>query len=301
MTTPLNRRIDFAVVIRVRGANPNGDPLDENRPRILPDGRGEISDVCLKRKIRDRWMEMGEAILVQPQDRALDAYKTIRDRVEGTLGRIPAERTELSALACQTWLDVRSFGHLFAYKTDKNNGKGKGKGKRGKPEAEAGEEESGTEQGALPSSLGIRGPVSLRPAISLQPIDFQSTQITKSANSEGDGSNRASDTMGMKYRIDDATYVTYGSIQVIDAHKCGYTEADAEKLKAALVRLFENDASAARPAGTLDVSHVIWWTHESAVGACSPHKVHATLQVSPEGEVSVQAMPGIACDVIAGW
>ena len=82
----LERKIDFAVVLRVKHANPNGDPLNGNRPRTDYNGNGEISDVCLKRKLRDRLMEAGQSIFVQSDDRKNDDAKSLRDRAEKALG-----------------------------------------------------------------------------------------------------------------------------------------------------------------------------------------------------------------------
>ena len=79
----LNHKIDFALVFTVRNANPNGDPLDGNRPRTTYDGTGEVSDVCLKRKIRNRLLDDGHAVFVQSDDRRADNYRSLKDRAEG--------------------------------------------------------------------------------------------------------------------------------------------------------------------------------------------------------------------------
>ena len=79
----LQNKIDFALVIAVRHANPNGDPLNGNRPRETYEGYGEISDVCLKRKIRNRMMDLGAKVFVQSDDRCNDGYKSLKDRVDG--------------------------------------------------------------------------------------------------------------------------------------------------------------------------------------------------------------------------
>ena len=78
----LQNKIDFAVVLSVRNANPNGDPLNGNRPRENYDGYGEISDVCIKRKIRNRWQDMGAKIFVQSEDRADDGLGSLKERAE---------------------------------------------------------------------------------------------------------------------------------------------------------------------------------------------------------------------------
>ena len=76
-------KIDFAVLVMVTDANPNGDPLNGNRPRETYDGYGEISDVCIKRKIRNRLQDMGENIFVQSNERVNDGYKSLSDRAKG--------------------------------------------------------------------------------------------------------------------------------------------------------------------------------------------------------------------------
>src|SRR6266542_6164248 len=78
----LQNKIDFAAVLRVKHANPNGDPLNGNRPRTDYNGNGEISDVCLKRKLRDRLMEAGQNIFIQSSDRRNDPMKSLRERAE---------------------------------------------------------------------------------------------------------------------------------------------------------------------------------------------------------------------------
>ena len=72
--TNLQNKIDFAVLVKVRNANPNGDPLNGNRPRTTYTGHGEISDVCIKRKLRNRFQDMGEAVFVQSAERCDDGF-----------------------------------------------------------------------------------------------------------------------------------------------------------------------------------------------------------------------------------
>ena len=79
----LSKKIDFAILISVENANPNGDPLCGNRPREDYDGYGEISDVCLKRKIRNRLIDMNESVFVQSNDHRVDSYKSLKTRAEG--------------------------------------------------------------------------------------------------------------------------------------------------------------------------------------------------------------------------
>ena len=81
----LTKKVDFAVVLEVNNANPNGDPLNGNRPRINYDGIGEISDVCIKRKLRNRFLDQGYNVFVQSNDYRVDEYLTLRQRAEENL------------------------------------------------------------------------------------------------------------------------------------------------------------------------------------------------------------------------
>ena len=252
----INKKVDFAVIFTVINANPNGDPLNGNRPRTNIEGYGEVSDVCIKRKIRNRLMDLGKSIYVQSNDRAVDSYKSLRERADESGLKGIKDENEYTEKACSMWYDVRAFGQLFAF-----SGKDKDKG----------------------VSIGIRGPISVHPAFSISPVSISSTQITKSVNSEQPkgGSSRASDTMGMKYRVDAGTY---GSINPQLARKTGFSEEDAEVLKEALKTLFQNDSSSARPEGSMDVKRIYWWVHNGPNGQYSSAKVHGSLKIaSKEG------------------
>ena len=274
----IKNKIDFAVIVDVKNANPNGDPLDGNRPRTNYDGLGELSDVCIKRKIRNRLMESGKAIFVQSDDNRVDVYKTLRSRAEGELKKEAFKNEELlREEACKKWIDVRSFGQVFAFKGKEKPSK---KEKGNIAEVEDGAiEEKGDNKGV---SIGIRGPVSIHSAFSISPINISSIQITKSVSNEGDGTKKASDTMGMKHRVDHGLYVFYGSINPQLAEKTGFSEEDAEAIKQSLVNLFQNDVSSARPDGSMEVHKVYWWRHNSKVGQYSSAKVHRTLRVLPK-------------------
>lgn len=261
----LTNKIDFAVIFKVINANPNGDPLNGNRPRTTYDGLGELSDVCLKRKVRNRLMEAKYNIFVQSDDNKVDEHASLRSRADAVLSGIKDPK-EIAAKACKTWLDVRTFGQLFAFKAA--SGK-KGKVKEG--------EESGDDKGV---SIGIRGPVSLQSAFSLSPVSVTSTQITKSVSSEGDGTKRGSDTMGMKHRVDRAIYAFFGSMNPQLAVKTGFSDDDVAAIKAVLPRLFENDASSARPEGSMEILKVVWWQHNCPSGQASSAKIHRSLTVN---------------------
>lgn len=105
--TTLDHKIDFAVVFSVQNANPNGDPLNGNRPRQNYDGYGEVSDVCIKRKLRNRLQDMGEVIFVQSDDRNNDGFKSLNDRADAIpeLKKIKADKREMPI--CMLRLQVR--------------------------------------------------------------------------------------------------------------------------------------------------------------------------------------------------
>lgn len=254
----LKGKIDFVVLVSATEANPNGDPLNGNRPRENYEGFGEISDVCIKRKIRNRWQDMGQNIFVQSDDRANDTFGSLKERADGCKpfqeeikkGK-KADRDKCMEIACREWMDVRSFGQVFAFK--------------------------GTE-----ASIGVRGPISIHQAVSVSPVDIISMQITKSVNSEAGKEGKASDTMGMKHRIEFGLYMIKGSVNVQLADKTGFSQEDAELLKEALKTLFENDASSARPEGSMEVCRLYWWQHEEKTPAVSTAKIHGSIKISPK-------------------
>ena len=260
----LTNKIDFAVVFKVVNANPNGDPLNGNRPRTTYDGLGELSDVCLKRKMRNRLMETGHNIFVQSDDNKVDEHTCLRSRAEAVLSwNKPQE--EIAKKACATWFDVRALGQLFPFKS---KGGKKGKEKEG--------EDSGDDKSV---SIGIRGPVTVHAGFSVSPVSVTSTQITKSVSNEPDGKKRGSDTMGMKHRVDRGVYAFFGSMNPQLAIKTGFSDEDAAAIKAVLPRIFENDASSARPEGSMEVLKVVWWQHNCPSGQASSAKVHRSLTV----------------------
>lgn len=293
----LQYKIDFAVILRVKNANPNGDPLNGNRPRIDYSNFGEMSDVSIKRKMRDRLLERwvndgrnesdGNMIFVQSDDRKVDEAKSLRARAEAVLGKVLGS-DKTAELACKKWLDVRAFGQLFALKSNKKAGKKN--------------EDGSDDEGDTGVSIGIRGPVTVQSAFSVEPIDITSTQITKSVSGEDtkDG-KRSSDTMGMKHRVDQGVYVFFGSMNPQLAERTGFSSADAEALKQVLPKLFENDEAAARPAGSMEVLKVVWWQHNCKAGQHSSAKVHRTLTVNADGSYELANLDGLRPEEIDGF
>ncbi len=278
--TTLKNKIDFVALISVNKANSNGDPLNGNRPRIDYNGMGEISDVCIKRKIRNRMQDLGNDIFVQTEDRCNDGFKSLSERA-ASLKEIKDKNLYVKK-ACEKWLDVRSFGQLFAFKSSDSNG----------------------------VSIGVRGPVSIHQATSISPIEIETLQITKSVNSET-GEKRGADTMGMKHFVRFGLYMIKGAINVQSAEKTGFSREDAEILKECLRTLFVNDAASERPEGSMEVVKLYWWQHNCKDGQYSSAKVHRSIHVTPKGtnlipaciddyEIMLDELPGLVPEIIDG-
>lgn len=278
----LKNKVDFVVLVKVANANPNGDPLNGNRPRTTYTGHGEISDVCIKRKIRNRLQDMGEKVFVQSAERSDDGYSSLSERASGNIVNY-VSTDDYAKQACEKWIDVRTFGQVFAFKSkDKKEG----------------------------VSVGVRGPVSIHQAVSCSPVDINSMQITKSVNGEP-SEGRSSDTMGTKHFVEFGLYKIKGSINVQLAEKTGFSEEDGEKVKEALRTLFINDASAARPDGSMEVVTLYWWKHNNRIGQYSAAKVHDSLKIRlkdgvlipaavDDYEITLEDLPGLVPEIIPG-
>ncbi len=280
----LTKKIDFALILKVTNANPNGDPLNGNRPRADFQGFGEMTDVCLKRKIRDRLQDSGESIFVQSDEKKTDGMTSLANRAKDkevglgadAFNAKKANKDETAKQACEKWLDVRSFGQVFAF---------------GKSDEGAG------------VSIAVRGPVTIQSAFSVEPVNITSTQITKSVSGEDpkEGKNKSSDTMGMKHRVDSGIYVAFGAMSPQLAERTGFSDADAETIKTVLTKLFEGDASSARPEGSMQVLKLIWWEHNCKAGQYSSAKVHGSLKVNSDGSYKLNNLDGLIPAEIDGF
>ena len=247
----LEHKIDFMVTVEVREANANGDPLSGNMPRTNAANQGLISDVAIKRKIRNRMQDFGHTIFVQANDRIEDGLNSLEKRFKIQFTGKESDE-EINEKANQLWMDVRSFGQVFTYLKDR--------------------------------SFAIRGPVSVSMAKSLDPIIISSLQITRSTNGvePKKAGGRSSDTMGTKHFVDYGVYVIKGSINPNFAEKTGFSNEDAEVIKEVLVSLFENDASSARPEGSMRVREVFWFTHSNKLGNVSSARVFDLIEFDKE-------------------
>lgn len=229
------------MTIEVKGANPNGDPLASNMPRTDFLGFGEISDVCIKRKIRNRMQDMGYPIFVQARDRVDDGCISLEGRYKKMGFDKNTTPEDIEQKFKENWLDVRAFGQVITYDQ---------------------------------KSIGIRGAVSISHAKTLLPVIVQTMQITKSVNGmEPKKGEKSSDTIGSKHYIDNAVYVLNGSVNAFFAEKNLFSMEDLKILQECLRTLFVNDISTARPDGSMRVRDIFWLEHTSKIGDLSSGKI----------------------------
>ncbi len=234
-------KVDFMGLISVTHANPNGDPLCGGRPRTDSDGFGIITDVCLKRKLRNRLAEMGEPIFVSPPEQSKDSLEHRASAIR------TASKEDFADAACRRWFDVRAFGQVFATS-----------GRRG--------------------CVNIRGPVSIQHAFSADPIVIEELPITRCINGKT-ASGRGSDTLGFRPYVRYGLYVLKGSICAGQAAKTGFSEQDCMRLRNALMSIFLSDASSARPAGSMVLERLYWWNHHSFIGDVPSSALFDTVQI----------------------
>lgn len=236
----MNKRINFTGVIIVKGANPNGDPLQGNMPRMTVGGLGEITDVCIKRKLRNRLDQMGENIFVREADKnatSLEKRFLSDEDIAQMLKEKNVDENKIREKACEKWFDVRMFGQVFAFNK---------------------------------LSISVRGALQIMPILSVEPINISSNQITKCISGVDTEKSRGSDTMGMKHKVDYGIYVMHGQINGFIGEKNKISDDDIEKVKHALLTLFENDESTARPAGTMYYDTFVWWEQETPETSNTP-------------------------------
>ena len=252
----ITNRYDFVMLFDVENGNPNGDPDAGNSPRIDPEtGYGYITDVCLKRKIRN-YVELvkngseGFNILIKP-DRALNSKFTEAYKNEGLeTGKKGANQGDvLSARSyiCRNYFDVRAFGAVMSTGDD-------------------------------PCGI-VRGPVQLSFARSLSRIDIQDVVITRQARTTETRRESGDTEMGRKSIIPYALYRGEGYISAALAEKVtGLSDEDVELLFEAIINMFENDHSAAR--GKMCMRRLYVFKHESALGNCPSHVLFDKISVA---------------------
>ena len=243
----IQNRYDFVMLFDVENGNPNGDPDAGNAPRVDAEtGLGYITDVCLKRKIRNyvelcKEGEPGYNILIKP-DKSLntkftEAYEAIGLEKKGK-GKNADDVRKAREYMCKNYYDVRMFGAVMS----------------------TGEDPCGI----------VRGPVQINFARSISPVYVQDVTITRQARTTEDRKETGETEMGRKSVISYALYRAEGYVSAALANKVSdLSEKDIELLWSAIINMFENDHSAAR--GKMCMRKLIIFKHDSVLGNCPSH------------------------------
>jgi len=260
---PIKNRYEFVMLFDVENGNPNGDPDAGNQPRIDPEtGLGLVTDVCLKRKIRNyvelvKEGEPGYNILIK-NDRSLnskftEAYES-ENLGKGKKGENKDDVLKAQKYMCRNYFDVRTFGAVMS----------------------TGNDQCGT----------VRGPVQLNFARSIDPVYHQDITITRQAKTTEDR-QKASDTeMGKKSIVYYGLYRAEGYISAALAQKVtGFSEDDLELLWDSVINMFENDRSAAR--GKMCMRKLFIFKHDSVLGNAPAHILLDKISVSKNDGVIV--------------
>lgn len=261
----LSNRYDFVMLFDVENGNPNGDPDAGNAPRVdAESGYGYITDVCLKRKIRN-YVELakegvpGYNILIKP-DRWLNAKFTEAYEAEGlktkNKGKNPDDVKKARDYMCRTYFDVRAFGAVMSTGDD-------------------------------PCGI-VRGPVQINFARSISPVNIQDVTITRQARTTDDRKETGDTEMGRKSVIPYALYRAEGYISAALANKStGLSEEDIELLWTAIVNMFENDHSAAR--GKMCMRKLYVFKHDNILGNCPSHILFEKISVKEKENILPRA------------
>lgn len=256
----IENRYDFVMLFDVENGNPNGDPDAGNSPRVDPEtGCGYITDVCLKRKIRN-FVELykegqeGYNILIKP-DRYLNAKFTEAYEKEGlktkNKGKNGDDVKKARDFMCRNYFDVRAFGAVMS----------------------TGEDPCGI----------VRGPVQINFARSLSPINIQDVTITRQARTTEARTESGETEMGRKSVIPYALYRAEGYVSAALANKVTkLSEDDLELLWTAIINMFENDHSAAR--GKMCMRKLFIFKHSNVLGNCPSHILFDKIQVILKNE-----------------
>ena len=261
MATPLKNRYDFMLVFDVKDGNPNGDPDAGNLPRVDSEtGEGLVTDVCLKRKVRNyvqltKGTEAGYDIFVKEKavlnSLVEDAYAELG--INANVKK-PAKGEEIDkgrALMCKKFYDIRTFGAVMS--TGANAGQ-------------------------------VRGPVQLTFGRSIDPIVTLEHSITRMAVTKVEDIDKER-TMGRKNTVPYGLYVAYGFVSPALAAQTGFSAEDLETLWTALVNMFDQDHSAAR--GMMATQKLIIFKHDSALGNAPSHKLFDLVKIVKKEDVVV--------------
>lgn len=250
----LENRYDFVMLFDVENGNPNGDPDAGNTPRVdVETGHGIISDVCLKRKIRN-YVQLvkedvpGYNILIKP-DKALNTKFTEAYAAEGLptgqKGKKADDVQKAREYMCRNYYDVRAFGAVMSTGDD-------------------------------PCGI-VRGPVQINFAKSISPVNIQDITITRQARTTVDREITGTTEIGRKSIIPYGLYRAEGYVSAALANKTGLSEEDLTLLWQAVFNMFENDHSAAR--GKMCMRQIYIFKHDNILGSCPSHVLFDKIKI----------------------
>lgn len=283
MSKPIENRYDFVVYFDVENGNPNGDPDAGNMPRIDPEtSYGLVTDVCLKRKIRNYVETVKEGStgfeiyikdgvsLNSSDNRALAELGVDAKDIKKLKKDDPAIDGKIRDFMCKTFYDVRTFGAVMTTFV----------------------------KGALNCGQ-VRGPVQLTFARSVDPIIPEEITITRVAITTDDDAAKKGTEMGRKYIVPYALYRCEGYVSANLARKTtGFSEEDLQLLWDAVINMFEHDHSAAR--GKMSVRGLIVFKHDSELGNAPSYKLFDAVSIAKKEGVesprSINDYEGISID-----
>ena len=253
----MNHRYDFIFLFDAQDANPNGDPDAGNLPRIdVESAQGLVTDVCLKRKIRN-FVSMAGGKRIYFTEGAVhnhqhkEAYDAIGEKPDKKVK--PEIKDKATAWMCENYYDVRTFGAVMS--TEVNCGQ-------------------------------VRGPVQISFARSIDPIVSSEHAITRtSVTNEKDIEKER--TMGRKFTVPYGLYKAQGFVNPFLAKQTGFSDDDLELLFQSLENAFQFDQSAARPAGSMNPRALIVFKHDSALGSAPSHKLFDAVQITRKPDIEV--------------
>lgn len=254
-------RYDFVYIFDVKDANPNGDPDAGNLPRVDPEtGQGLVTDVCLKRKIRNYVAvkhgnkppyEIYFAEGAVLNNTHLRAYEHLElKHIAKKLPKDAKKAQELTAFMCRTFYDIRTFGAVMS--TEVNCGQ-------------------------------VRGPVQISFARSEDPIVSSEHAITRSSVTK-EADKEKERTMGRKFTVPYALYRAHGFVNPFLAEQRDFSEEDLDLLWESLKNAFQFDQSAARPAGSMAPRKLIVFKHDSKLGNAPSHKLFELVNIAKMDE-----------------
>ena len=272
MSEPIKNRYDFVILFDVENGNPNGDPDAGNMPRVDPEtGNGLVTDVCMKRKIRnyvqtlkedaldaDRYcIYVKEGVPLNRNDAQALTSLGIDEDLKAAKKNDPDLDRKLRDYMCQHYFDIRTFGAVMTTFV----------------------------KGALNCGQ-VRGPVQLSFARSVDPIVPQEVTITRVAITTEADAEKKKNEMGNKHIVPYGLYRAEGYVSANLARKTtGFSEEDLQLLWQAILNMFENDHSAAR--GKMAVRELIVFKHDSELGNAPAYKLFDAVQVQRNPEVDV--------------